>query len=38
MARNVEIKARIESIDWIFPRAAALADRGPIEIIQDDIF
>ena len=38
MARNVEIKARIESIDLIFPRAAALADRGPIEIIQDDTF
>jgi predicted adenylyl cyclase CyaB len=38
MARNVEIKARIESIDSIFPRAAALADKGPIEIIQDDTF
>ncbi len=38
MARNVEIKARIESIDSILPRAAALADDGPAEIIQDDIF
>jgi predicted adenylyl cyclase CyaB len=38
MARNVEIKARIESIDSIFPRAAALADDGPIEIVQEDTF
>jgi predicted adenylyl cyclase CyaB len=38
MARNVEIKARIESVDSIFPRAAALADAGPIEIFQDDTF
>ena len=38
MARNVEIKARIESIDSILQRAAVLADNGPIEIIQDDTF
>jgi predicted adenylyl cyclase CyaB len=38
MARNVEIKARIESIDSILPRVAALADNGPIEIAQDDTF
>jgi len=38
MPRNVEIKARIESIESIFPRAAGLADEGPIEIIQDDTF
>ena len=38
MARNVEIKARIKSIESIFPRAAALADEGPIEIVQEDIF
>ncbi len=38
MARNVEIKARIESVESILPRAAALADKGPIEIIQDDTF
>jgi predicted adenylyl cyclase CyaB len=37
-ARNVEIKARIESVDAITPRVAALADRGPIEIEQDDAF
>ena len=38
MARNVEIKARIESIESIFPRAAALADVGPIKIVQEDVF
>ena len=38
MARNVEIKARIESVDSILPRAAALADGAPIEIVQEDIF
>jgi predicted adenylyl cyclase CyaB len=38
MARNVEIKAHIESIASIFPKAAALADKGPIGILQDDTF
>ena len=38
VARNVEIKARIESVEALVPRAAALADRGPIEIVQDDTF
>jgi predicted adenylyl cyclase CyaB len=38
MARNVEIKARVESIDAIIPVARALADKGPVEIIQDDTF
>jgi predicted adenylyl cyclase CyaB len=38
MARNVEIKARIEDIDSILPKVAALADHGPIEIVQDDTF
>jgi predicted adenylyl cyclase CyaB len=37
-ARNVEIKARIESVEAMTPRVAALADRGPTEIEQDDIF
>jgi predicted adenylyl cyclase CyaB len=37
-ARNVEIKARIASVEAIAPRVAALADRGPIEIEQDDTF
>ena len=38
MARNVEIKARIESVETLMSRAAALADQGPTEIIQDDTF
>jgi len=38
MARNIEIKARIESTDSIFSRAAATADSGPIRILQDDTF
>jgi len=38
MARNVEIKARIASVEALAPRAAALADRGPVEIVQDDTF
>jgi adenylate cyclase class IV len=38
MARNVEIKARLESIESVFSLAAALADGGPVEIIQDDTF
>jgi adenylate cyclase class IV len=38
MARNVEVKARIDSVPALTPRAAALADRGPIEIVQDDTF
>jgi predicted adenylyl cyclase CyaB len=38
MARNVEVKARIKSIDSIFARVAALADSRPVEINQDDTF
>ena len=38
MARNIEIKARIESIESVFPKAAGIADEGPIEIVQDDTF
>jgi predicted adenylyl cyclase CyaB len=38
MARNVEIKARIESVEALFPKAAALADSGPTTIHQDDTF
>lgn len=38
MARNIEIKARVDSIDALLPAVAALADRGPIEIAQDDTF
>jgi predicted adenylyl cyclase CyaB len=38
MARNIEIKARIESIESIYDRAEDLADEGPVEIAQDDTF
>ncbi|RQW03472.1 CYTH domain-containing protein [candidate division KSB1 bacterium] len=38
MARNIEIKARIENVTAIVAQVAALADGGPIEIIQDDTF
>jgi predicted adenylyl cyclase CyaB len=38
MARNIEIKARIESIEALAHKAAAIADEGPVEIVQDDTF
>lgn len=38
MARNIEIKAYIECIEALTSKAAALADEGPIEILQDDTF
>lgn len=38
MARNVEVKARIDSVEALAPEVAALADDGPIEIAQDDTF
>jgi predicted adenylyl cyclase CyaB len=38
MARNIEIKACIDSIDAVMPKVAAIADQGPIEIFQDDTF
>lgn len=38
MPRNIEIKARIASVDVLAPRAAALANGGPVEIEQDDTF
>src|SRR5437867_4423172 len=38
MARNIEIKARIDSVEAMAPKAAALADQGPIELHQDDTF
>src|SRR6266404_2966481 len=38
MPRNVEIKARIESVDALLPRVQAIADSGPTEIFQDDTF
>ena len=38
MPRNVEIKARIERLDVLVKRAAAIASQGPIELTQDDTF
>lgn len=38
MPRNIEIKARIERIDDLLPKALAIADQGPVEIEQDDTF
>jgi len=38
MPRNVEIKARIDSVAAFEPRAAALSTEGPVEIFQDDTF
>lgn len=38
MARNIEIKARIESVDAILPLARAVADTEPVDILQDDTF
>jgi predicted adenylyl cyclase CyaB len=38
MPRNVEIKARVASIDALAGRATAIADHGPTEIAQDDTF
>ena len=38
MARNIEIKARIESIEGMRTKVAALADHGPIELLQNNTF
>jgi predicted adenylyl cyclase CyaB len=38
MARNVEVKARIDSVEAMLPRARALADASPTPIAQDDSF
>ena len=38
MARNIEIKAQIDSVDALLPRARALADGEPLLIEQDDCF
>jgi predicted adenylyl cyclase CyaB len=38
MPRNIEIKARIASVDALLPRAAALAGSAPELIVQDDSF
>lgn len=38
MARNVEVKARIPSVEALLPAACALADGEPELITQDDTF
>ena len=38
MARNVEIKARIGDPAQLYARAQAIADGGPVEMVQDDTF
>ena len=38
MARNIEIKASIDSVDALLPKVAAIATEGPSEIAQDDTF
>lgn len=38
MARNVEVKARIDSVEAVLPRARALADGPEQRIEQDDTF
>lgn len=38
MARNIEIKARIDSVEALVPRVAVIADKGPIQMLQDDTF
>jgi adenylate cyclase class IV len=38
MARNIEIKTRVDSIEEIEPKVRTLADGGPIVIAQDDTF
>jgi predicted adenylyl cyclase CyaB len=38
MARNIEIKARIPSVEAVTPKIAAVATGGPLEIAQDDTF
>jgi predicted adenylyl cyclase CyaB len=38
MPRNIEIKARIPSVESLEPIVASLATQGPTEIAQDDTF
>ena len=38
MSRNVEIKARITSVEALVPKVKAVADKGPFEIRQDDTY
>jgi adenylate cyclase class IV len=36
MPRNIEIKARISSVEALLPKVRLVAERGPWEIRQDD--
>jgi len=36
--RNIEIKARISSVEALLPKVRAVADHGPWEIRQDDTY
>ena len=38
MARNIEIKARVEDLARLATKVAAIADDGPTVILQDDTF
>jgi len=38
MARNIEIKARVENVALLQPTVGKLASEGPLEIAQDDTF
>ena len=38
MPRNVEIKARIDSVESLITVVAAFASEGPVQIVQDDTF
>ena len=38
MPRNIEIKARIESVDALVRTVASISTEGPVEIHQDDTF
>jgi predicted adenylyl cyclase CyaB len=38
VSRNVEIKARITSVEALLPEVKAVADQGPFEIRQDDTY
>lgn len=38
MPRNIEIKARIDSVEQLYPVAASLGGGDPVEIVQDDTF
>jgi predicted adenylyl cyclase CyaB len=38
VCRNVEIKARIASVEALIPKVEAVADQGPFELRQDDTY